>query len=129
MSPVNWNDAEARRMAQREARRELVRIGFAIEGQAKVNVTDNGQVDTGFLRSSLYTVGADTSTYGKADPSGRYQSSKSGLAAERELAPELTATEDEVLVAAGAAYAIYQEVENSFLYRALDQVRARRGQA
>lgn len=129
MSPVNWNDAEARRMAQREARRELVRIGFAIEGQAKVNVTDNGQVDTGFLRSSLYTVARDTSTYGQADPSGRYQSSKSGLAVEREIAPELTAGEDEVLVAAGAAYAIHQEVENSFLYRALDQVRARRGQA
>ena len=29
---------------------------FMVEGQAKVNITTNGQVDTGFMRASVYTM-------------------------------------------------------------------------
>lgn len=93
----------------------LLAVGYQVEGQTKVNITDNGQVDTGFMLNSVYTTGNNGSTYGAAerqagarDPDG-------------EMAPEVDAG-DGVAVAVGAEYAIHQEEKNSFLYRAAEQV-------
>lgn len=104
--------------------RLMTAIALQTEAHAKDNIVANDQIDTGFMLNSVYTLTPEQgSSYGRTWASGKYQSKKSGRTIEQERAPE-TALEAEALaaVAAGANYAIYQELQNSFLYRALEQV-------
>lgn len=121
-SNVRWYGANVKAEVKQKGRKALLAIGFDVEGQAKVNVVNNSQVDTGFMLNSIYTTGAGISNYSNANQSGTYTSSKQGDSVDRELAPELTPNADDVYVVAGAGYAIYQELANSFLYRGLEQV-------
>lgn len=122
MAKVNWYASRAKVALEKPTRKTLLAYGFQVEAQAKVNVTDNGQVDTGFMRNSIYVSGAGESSYGRTDPSGNYDSSKEGGSVKRELAPEMSNSGDTVYVVVGAEYAIYNETRRSFLYRALEQV-------
>lgn len=119
---VNWYGERVRAQTKQDGKKALLALAFQIEGQAKINITNNGQVDTGFMRNSVYVSGAGESSYGNTDPSGLYPSPKSGDDENRELGPELTPAEGDVYVVVGAAYAIYQETRESFLYTALEQV-------
>lgn len=119
---INWYENKVRVEVDRITRRGLLAIAHQIEGQTKVNITDNGQVETGFLRNSVYVTGLGESSYGQANQSGEYTSQKSGDVVERELAPEISNDDKSVAIVAGANYAIYQEMEDSFLFRALEQV-------
>ncbi len=87
---VVWHGDQARRQIQADLDRALVAATLQIEAQAKVEITNNGQIDTGFMRSSSYTI-----------------------------PPE----KGEAIVGFSAEYAIYQELRNSFLYRAAERVR------
>ena len=120
-SNVNWYGETVKAQVKRDGKKALLAVAFQVEGQAKVNVTENGQVDTGFMRNSIYTTGVGESSYTKANQSGEYDSPKSGQAESRELAPELNPSGDDVYVVVGAGYAIHQELQNSFLFRALEQ--------
>jgi hypothetical protein len=121
---VNWYGDQLSAEIAGDANRVLLALAHQIEGQTKVNITDNGQVETGFLRSSIYVSGGGESSYSSVQASGNYPSSKSGESVPREIAPAIQPEQDTVIVAAGAAYAIHQELRNSFLYRALEQVAA-----
>lgn len=121
-SNVNWYENDVRVEVERSTRQALLAIAFQIEAQAKVNITDNAQVDTGFLRNSIYVTGLGESSYGEANQSGQYTSPKTGENVDRTLSPELTADRESVSIVAGANYAIYQEMANSYLFRALEQV-------
>jgi hypothetical protein len=121
---MNWYGDKVKLEVKRDGAKALLAIGFQVEGQAKVNITNNGQVDTGFMRNSVYTTGGGQSNYSQAAHSGEYTSQKQGDTVDRTLAPELSAGGDDVYVVVGASYAIYQELANSFLFRALEQVKA-----
>lgn len=95
----------------------LLAAAFQVEAQAKVNVVANGQVDTGFMLNAIYAAGIDESDYAQARGEAEAQNPDASMAAEERPPDDLT-----VLVAAAAEYAIYQEITNSFLYRALEQV-------
>lgn len=118
---VNWYGETVKAQVRRGNKKLLLAVAFQIEGQAKVNITNNGQVDTGFMRNSVYTTGAEQSNYVQANQSGQYTSQKSGADVDRSLAPELNPSNDDVYVVVGADYAIDQETKNSFLYLALEQ--------
>lgn len=95
----------------------LYNIGLEIQKQAARNITANGQVDTGFMRASIYTVGRG----GRSNYAARRAYARRH--AKRDFAPEAHATDKQpVAVAAGATYAIYQEARRGFLYRACAQV-------
>lgn len=111
----------------------LVKLGKAMEGmldqaallieaQTKININSNGQVDTGFMQNSVYVVTPRTDSYGAAQASGTYHSRAEGRNVEREIAPKVSAGEDEAAIVVGAGYAIYQEERIPFLYPAVEQV-------
>ena len=116
-SKVNWYQDRVILSVEGASREMLAKLAFAVEGQAKVNIRDNGQIDTGFMVNSVYAVPPG----GGSD----YAEAKSAAEARNPEAAMLTeaqAPEGGAAVAAGAEYAVYQEMANSFLYRALEQV-------
>ena len=103
------------------------KLALQIEAKTKVNIQQNGQIDTGFMLNSTYTVSRNADTYGQADSSGRYQNLE-GYDVERKIAPQVKLPSDAVAACAvGAEYAIYQEVKKSFLFAAAENVARSQG--
>ncbi len=112
-----------------EAAHQAVNLDAAalwVEGQAKANVGDNGQVDTGFMRASIYAVLSSGSRHAEAaaEASG-HEVGKDGRRRNKsgDMASSVTLTGNaRAAVAAGAIYSFWQERSNSFLLRALEQL-------
>jgi hypothetical protein len=98
------------------AEQSLLAIAHQIEGQAKANIVANDQVDTGFMLNAVYVTAEGESNYGEA------QGAASARNTDAEMAPEEQVKPGQVAVVAGANYAIYQEAQQSFLFRAGEQV-------
>lgn len=82
-------------------------------------------VDTGFMKNSFYirtATGIDT--YGATWDSGEY-TNREGDSVKRKKAPPAELGDHEALIANAAPYAIYLEIENSFLFTALEASRDR----
>jgi hypothetical protein len=116
---VNWYGKEFMLQIEAATAEMLDKAAFLVEANAKVNITNNGQVDTGFMRQSVYAVSPKGSTYNAptTSPTGR------------QAAPARQPAENGALVGVAAEYALYQEARQSFLYRALQQVAATQGGA
>lgn len=134
-SRVDWLGEEVVLALERATDAMLAAIALRIEAQAKVNIVANGQVDTGFMLNSVYTVTRETSSYPQTWPSGHYavrpdkHGGREALVAQ-ERAPEADLPPDaSALVAVGAAYAIGPELRQSFLYKAVEQVAGEEAQA
>ena len=105
-----------------EANEDLLkRLALQGEGYVKVNIQANGQIDTGFMLNSTHAIYPGGDTYSNTDQTGLYINKEGGLV-EREIAPINPVPDGEAWVVVGAVYAIYQEVKNSFLYRAAQQL-------
>ncbi len=95
-------------------------VALDIEGRAKVNIQQNDQIDTGFMLNSGYSGWEGGSNHGSIWGSGRYRSPKTGSTALHEAAgPAIV--EKGAFVHFAALYAIWQELKNSFLYRAAEE--------
>lgn len=116
---VVWKPADGLAQIALAEDQILTAMAFTVEGNAKLNVTDNGQVDTGFMRNSIYTVAPN----GQSDPapSGTLTSSKTGRQVEREALPPLNAPEGTAIVAVAAEYGLIQEIRDPFLFPALEE--------
>lgn len=102
-------------------------IALQVEAHAKQNIVDNDQVDTGFMLNSVYSVFPGGDTFGQTDPSGSYPD-KNGTGVDRNIIPPSPLpSRAKAAVVVGADYAIYQEIENSFLYKALEQTAGETG--
>lgn len=87
-----------------------------IAGQARTNVVENDQVDTGFMLNAIYHASPLSSTYGQQKAKAEAENS------DGEIRPEVALmSDDEAIVVAGAEYSIFQEIVNSFLYRAAQE--------
>jgi putative intracellular protease/amidase len=117
---VDWYAEDVILKLEQTTRRGLEALAAYIEGQAKIQIVENDQVDTGFMVNSVYHAAADAgSTYAAANGTGEYVN-KAGESVNRELAPEADLpAEYDALVCVGANYAIYQEMAQPFLYPAL----------
>lgn len=120
---VDWYEDEVMLRLEDATDDLLKQAAFQMEAHTKTNIRNNGQVDTGFMMNSVYAIYPDGSdSYDATNASGKYQN-RSGDSVERNLAPRRTLEDDAGAgVAVGAEYAAYQEQQNSFLYRALEQV-------
>lgn len=119
-SRVNWyaNDVM---MVVDEANDDLVtRLAFAVEGEAKVNVQSNGQIDTGFMVNAIYSITPLANRRGQAEGGARGS-------ADRELAPEPALEKSGAIVHGAALYTIYQEMRQAFMYPALEKVKGQTG--
>lgn len=126
MSKVNWYEENVNLVIDDHVKQSAEAIAFRIEERAKINISEapgtsgQGLIDTGFMLNSTYVVLPDKSTYSQANPSGTYPD-REGRDAERNLAPERPLPGDALaLIAVGAEYAIYQELEHGFLFIAVE---------
>ncbi len=87
---VVWYGDKVKREVRADIDKALTAVALQIEGQARVEITNNGQIDTGFMRASGYTKPPEKGV---------------------------------VVVGFAADYAIFQELRNSFLFRAAERVR------
>lgn len=97
----------------------LKALAFQIEGQAKVNIQANGQIDTGYMLNSTYVVLEGGSTYDAAKSAAEGQNPTGNMAPEVSLGEGAGAS---AAVVVGAEYAIFQEERQSFLYAAAVEV-------
>jgi hypothetical protein len=113
---VNWYGEEVKLTIAGASRQLLVEVAHRVEEHTKINITNNNQVDTGFMRNSVYVSAPNESNYNtaKSEAAGRNPNATMG--------PEATPpNENTVVVAVGAEYAVFQEIQNSFLLLAVEQ--------
>lgn len=116
---VDWYAEDVVLKLEQTTRRGLEQLAAYIDGETKLQIVDNDQVDTGFMVNSVYHKSDGGSTYADANQTGDYINQDGDLV-ERELAPEADLPpEYDALVCVGANYAIFQEMEQPFLYPAL----------
>jgi hypothetical protein len=105
---VNWYQHDVMVTVGKAERDFLLALGFQVEAEAKPNVP----VDTGFLRNSSYVNGAGTNTFSPRSDHGH------------NTTPEPAQPDDdkEIVVGFAAEYAVYVEVDQPYLYPALQRV-------
>jgi uncharacterized protein YbjQ (UPF0145 family) len=91
-------------------------LATLIEGRIVGNITDNGQIDTGFMVNSVYSISSERDSYNEALV-------KAMARAVREMSPKASLAGADALVAVGAEYAIWQEMRKSFAMKAIDQTK------
>jgi hypothetical protein len=99
-----------------------IEIANAVEGETKLNIRDNGQIDTGFMVNSVFVVRPDSSGYSAAKAAAEAQNPKAVMAPEPAMEGDAQAG-----VGVGAEYAIYQEVKKAFLYPAAQKIAEQAG--
>lgn len=122
---LKWFASNVKATFSKEAQQGLLRVGLLVRRQARRNLTENGQNDTKFLWNSIYVATPETRT--TIAPDGRYLSTKTGQMVKREAGPIVQPAEG-VHVGVAAEYGIYPELENSYLYRAVEQVAGRQAE-
>ncbi len=100
-----------------------------VRQQAQANVGENDQIDTGMMQAAIYAAGQLASNYGEARRAATARADRPGRKSGRigdpaRIGPEIAPPADgmSAIVCAAADYSIYPETEQSYLYKALEQV-------
>lgn len=93
-------------------------LALQVEGTTKMHIVLNDQIDTGFMLNSVYAESSKGSTYDETWPGGVDNK------APRLRLPKRFSV---AAVHVSAAYAIYQEMQNSFLRVAAREVASMAG--
>ena len=121
--PVNWYGNKMVARLKKADEGILDKLAMQTLGQARINIRENKQIDTGFMTNSGYVVSARNDNYSETWPTGTYKRTKSPGTAYGELATKASIRKSiESVVAFGAHYAIHQEMRRSFLYQAVQDV-------
>jgi hypothetical protein len=125
---ITFNTEEIKKMLPELIDKAMAVLAFQVEGQTKVNIVDNNQVDTGFMLNSAYTVTKDKDNYNPTPKQGKSKRKGKSKKAPSQEQPRVMAEKVELpdgvsaAVAVGAEYAAYQEAKKSFLIKAAEQV-------
>lgn len=122
---VEWRASELMLRVKLATAAMLTKAAFEVEAQAKVNIGNNQQIDTGFMVNTVYTVAPHAAS--QPAGSGEYYSRVEERTVQKTAAPARQPAEGAALVGVAAEYALPQELRQSFLYRALEQVAAGKG--
>jgi hypothetical protein len=122
---LKWYASNVKATFKKKEKEGLLRLGLLVRQQARRNLTENGQNDTKFLWNSIYVATPDKVT--QVAPDGTYLSTKTSKMVKRESGPIVQPSEG-AHVGVAAEYGIYPELENSYLYRAIDQVAGRQAE-
>lgn len=115
---MQWYGQRVRGEVDGATKAAIRKIAFDIEAGTKAQITSNQQIDTGFMRNSVYTH-TDQGVGGGAK-SGRFASS--GRTVERIAADPASLSGADAIVGVGASYAVYQELKRSFLRVSFERV-------
>lgn len=121
-SSLKWFASNCKASFKPEEKKGITRVSLRGRRQARRNLTENGQVDTKFLWNSIGVAASEKVT--PVPPDGEYLSTKTGKMVKRSSGPIPIPQDDAVLFVA-ADYAVYVELDNSFLFRAIEQIAGR----
>lgn len=117
---VTWHGKEVYLILEQATADALEAAALSVESNAKRNIVNNDQVDTGFMLNSVYAVGQGTKEvdnfYRALGDAKKQNGDAVFLSREEPPKDGLSA-----IVAVGAEYGIFQELINSFLFLALQQ--------
>ncbi len=109
---VKWYGDKILAQVKVAGQRMADEAALQIEAQTAVEIVNNGQVDTGFMLNSVYSVTSGGSSYGPGQADRP----------DRGAAPAQNAPEGGAVVGVAAEYALWQELRESFLFRAAEVV-------
>jgi len=124
---VNWYGEDVKLRLEDATADLLARAAFQIEAETKVNITSNGQVDTGFMRASVYGIAPKDADEAGGTDYQQAKASANGQNPDAEMARKPSVPDDGAAVCVGAAYAAYQEAQHPFLYPAINRVQRQMG--
>lgn len=130
---VDWRGDEILAIVQAASDEVMHKLASETRDLAVENIKSDNLIDTGFMLNSAYIVTPLGDDYSATWKDGRYPVNPgkhggwSGQA-RREKAPKVDLpTNADAAVVIGANYAIFQEIENFFLYLAAEKVVGRIG--
>jgi hypothetical protein len=113
---VNWYGEKVKLVVKGATAQILTQAAMICADKAAIRITENDQIDTGFMRAATYGVGPKESGRPKAE-------SEAPSLAERPLAPEPgRPDENTAAIHCAAEYAIYQDMKKPFMYPAAQDV-------
>jgi len=116
---IDWFGDEVSVLVEKATQKIVDQLSLACEAQTKTNITRNGQVDTGFMRSSAWSSAGGGSGRSGQSAAGRVQSAANrsrGSVRGRGRGASASA-------GVSANYAIYNEIRIPFLYPALQSLK------
>lgn len=116
---VQWFGDAAYRVFNRRTQKAVETLAYDVRERARRNLEADGHIDTRFLYNSIYASTPNGTS--PIHPSGIY-TDKRGQSVRRDNG-EIIAVRRGAAVGAAAAYAIYVELMDSFLYRALEETK------
>ena len=125
---VNWYGERVTAVLKDADEKILDQLAFQTLGQARINIRENRQIDTGFMTNSGYVISAQRNTYHQTWPTGEYpwkagkHGGKPGEAYSERASQAPVDTRVESVVAFAAHYSIFLELRRSFLYQAIQDV-------
>lgn len=124
-SSLKWYASNVKATFKRPIADGLTNVAMLTRRQARRNLTENDQVDTKFLWNSIYVATPEKMT--PIPPDGEYLAKKSGRMEKRHSGP-IVQPKEGAHVGVAADYGVYVELDNSFLFRAIEQVAGRQAE-
>ena len=112
---VNFYKSKIQLQIKGATEETIKNIAHRIEERAKINVVDNDQIDTGAMLNGIYVVTRHSSGYGQA------KAKADSANPDAQMAGPINLGSADAAVVAGMEYSIYQEMQQSFLYKAAEQ--------
>ena len=120
MAQINWYTQDLMLAVESATDDLLTRLALYVEGQFKVHA----RVDTGFYRNSAYA----TTPLAESSPgtwaSGMYRNKGGKLVTRQAVSGSPPVAAHTAAVHVAAEYAVYREIKDGTLYRALEAARA-----
>jgi hypothetical protein len=115
---VNWFADVAYNFVNQRAQKAVEALAYDVRDNARKNLQEGDHIDTHFLYNSVYV--ATPSGHSPIHPSGEYTSTKGNGTVRRDNG-EIATVSRGAFVGAAASYALFVELEDPFLYRAIEQ--------
>lgn len=117
---VKWFADKVHLVINKRAQTVIEDLAYEVRDNARKILEEDDHIDTRFLYNSIYVSTPNGSS--PIHPSGTYTSTKGNGQVRRENGPIVNVSRG-AFVGAAADYAIYVELQDSFIYRALEETR------
>jgi len=120
---IDWFEEEVFLKIEGASEEVIRSAAFQILNHAKINIQQNGQIDTSAMWNSGYIL-----IHGQEDTYAEARGDAESANPDAEVAPKVTLPTDALAsVAFGVNYAFWQELKNPFLFPALQQTEKEMG--
>lgn len=119
---LKWYASNVKTIIRKQTAQGLDRVALRIRSQVRRNITGNDQIDTKFLWNSVYVATPEKHT--DVPPDGEYLSTKTGKMVKRQSS-EIVLPSEGAFVGVAADYAVYVELQQSFLFAGVETVQGK----